>query len=147
MGSRAFAEKLLDDSVAQRVFLFCVLTSLNCLRFNCHSKCVSGNWRLMSECMNFSFWQVRQHLKHGAHSTAVSRQHVHEIHIANISATRTTSSSALNKNILTSAALFSKDDKCKLPPDSPTFSEPFDDLLGKTESYLVSEMRGVLREE
>lgn len=107
--------------MAQRVFLFYVLTSLNCHRFNCHSQCVSGIWRLMSERMNFSFWQVRQHLKHGAHSTAVSRQHVHKIHIANNSATGTTSSSALNKNIHTSAALFSKDDKCKLPPDSPTF--------------------------
>lgn len=74
----------------------------------------------MSEWMNFSFWQVRQHLKHGVRSAAVSRQHVHKIHIANISATRM-SSSARNTNILTSAALFRKDDKCKLLPDSLTF--------------------------
>lgn len=88
--------------------------------------CETGNWRLMSEWVNSSFWQVRQHLRHEAHSTAVSRQHVHKIHIANISATRTTSSPSLNKNILTSAALFSKDDKCKLLQDSQTF---FLDLL------------------
>ena len=44
----------------------------------CVCVCVSRKWRVLNECVKFSFWQVGQHQKHGANFAAVSRQHIHK---------------------------------------------------------------------
>lgn len=125
-----FPQWATDHFIAQRFLLH--LVCLNCHRFNCHGRCVRRNWEADKWVNGFQFLagqtaSVAWELIHASDS----RRHVRKIHIANISATRITSPSALNKSNLASAAPFSEDDKCKLTPDSGTFSGTLSWFIGR----------------
>lgn len=99
--------------------------------------CVSRNWRLLTEWAKVSFWQVGQHQKHGANSTAVSRQHVRKNpYLQHFS---------LNKNISLHFKQTHPNFSCSFTTEmtnanfcwNPNFLWTLDDLFGKNRALFV----------
>lgn len=109
---------------------------------------MSRNWRLLTEWVKLSLWQVGQCQKHGANSNAASRQARTQKSIPpTFQPWRKTPAAASKKHIRTFVPLSQPRRQTQTSAGTPTFSGPLMIYLGKTECYLLGEMRRVLVEE